>query len=1290
MPAVVKQLLAGARDLVKECQSQLATAGAFEARAMAENASAESALETQVRKARGELHERLTAATVKVVTNREAREAEAREQYTRQSREAAHAAASAQQQVHQKLQEATWLADSVLDSMIGHIKQLQKKAMKSEEENRAGLQSLEAQAAGQLSLYGMTSLLARGGAGEGGAKTGGGAALMGGGGGGGGEDVPELTVAIQRTEAALVELRGLGIPNLMVGLRPWGLALGLVIVGGALGQAVTMSTTPSGLAIGIGCGVGLVVAAGLAIAARVVALRRVEASFKQLTDSSRVAMKAITRQREVEIAALQATLRDAQGQRDESVNKAVAETQPLTDGAKSTLGRRMSAAQQELNGRLAEIESVFQQETARHEAETVDAGAQLQQRIEQQSSRLRADSDQRLAAGRNLGDEKIAELTTRARTQLEGLADQLGSMTSVDPASPAPVVEIGAVAVGPALKAEVVAAEQLPPVVRGAIQQIQGLVVPVRLDLGRGQGSVIVEGQQSDRVAAADVVTSVVLGWLRTLPPGKVRFTLVDPVGLGQTFAPLMHLADFDADLVGMRVWTDPEQIDRKLGELTEHMETVIQKYLRNVFADIAHYNLEAGALAEPYRVLVVNDFPVGFSPESLKKVASIAASGARCGVYVLLMRDVRKPLAADVRQDLYRHSNVFRLIEGQNGTGGKRELLWPDAELAELKLAIDAPPPAETLTAELQKIGKAAKEASRIEIPFSAIAPSEVWAGSTANNVEIAVGRCGVTRLQQLKLGSGVAQHVLVAGKTGSGKSTLLHTVITSGAMKYSPQELEFYLIDFKKGVEFKPYATHRLAHARAIAMESDREFGLSVLQRLDEELVRRGDLFRGVGVQDVAGYRLAAPGKPMPRTLLVVDEYQELFSEDDRLSQEAALLLDRLIRQGRAFGVHVILGTQTVASAGGLPRATLGQIGVRIALQSNETDSQLILGENNLAARLLGRPGEAIYNDAGGLVEGNSPFQVAMLRDSDREAALESLERLNTEAMRKPIVFEGGELPLMTSSPSIGGWLADKTGGKVAEAAAVISLALGQAVRIGPPTSVPLRAQAGGNALVVGQNEGVVLGLLTSMAVSAALQKPGAEIIVLDGTPEDAAGFGLLGSALAAIGAKHTVLKARDADGAVVELVKELAGKSVEEAARPAEKLLIIASLHRFRSLRKSEDSFGFGGGDEAEAMKPDKALVTLLKDGPVAGMHVIAGIDSVASLERTFDRSLLRELDHRVLLQMSATDSSHLIDSPAANRLGPFRAIYYSEERGVTEKFLPYEVPVIPPLLAWLGRK
>ncbi len=226
-----------------------------------------------------------------------------------------------------------------------------------------------------------------------------------------------------------------------------------------------------------------------------------------------------------------------------------------------------------------------------------------------------------------------------------------------------------------------------------------------------------------------------------------------------------------------------------------------------------------------------------------------------------------------------------------------------------------------------------------------------------------------------------------MIAGKTGSGKSSLLHTLICNLALHYSPDEVQFYLVDFKKGVEFKTYASHELPHARIIGIESDREFGISVLERLDRILSERGEKFRTVNAQDVKSYRKARPDEHMPRMLLIVDEFQEFFVEDDQLSAAANLLLDRLVRQGRAFGIHVLLGSQTLGGAYSLARSTLGQVAVRIALQCSESDAHLILSEENSAARLLTRPGEAIYNDSNGLLEGNHPFQIAWLPDDRRD---------------------------------------------------------------------------------------------------------------------------------------------------------------------------------------------------------------------------------------------------------------------------------------------------------------
>ncbi|HXE42313.1 MAG TPA: FtsK/SpoIIIE domain-containing protein, partial [Candidatus Baltobacteraceae bacterium] len=419
------------------------------------------------------------------------------------------------------------------------------------------------------------------------------------------------------------------------------------------------------------------------------------------------------------------------------------------------------------------------------------------------------------------------------------------------------------------------------------------------------QGSILFETNKGGENQAVAAINNIIFRLLSTTPPGKASFTIFDPVGLGQNFAALMHLADYEEGAINSRIWTQTTQFEEKLAELNEHMEKVIQMYLRNEYATIAEYNARAGSIAEKYHFLVIASFPVNFSDVAAKRLRNIAANGARCGVYVLMHWDQRQPPPNDFVPDELRKNSV-RILRGENN------FYLANWHPAGTKLNLDTPPSPEFATKFLHDIGESSRNSTRVEVPFEQIAPPEnkIWSEETSEELRVAIGRSGATKLQYLEIGKATRQHALIAGKTGSGKSTLFHIIITNLALWCSPEQVEFYLVDFKKGVEFKCYGNRHLPHAKVVAIESDRAFGLSVLQRVDDELRRRGDLFRQLGVQDVAGYKRAGGKEPMPRSLLMIDEFQEFFTEEDRVSQSAAVLLDRIVRQGRAFGIHVLLG--------------------------------------------------------------------------------------------------------------------------------------------------------------------------------------------------------------------------------------------------------------------------------------------------------------------------------------------------------------------------------------------
>ncbi len=129
-----------------------------------------------------------------------------------------------------------------------------------------------------------------------------------------------------------------------------------------------------------------------------------------------------------------------------------------------------------------------------------------------------------------------------------------------------------------------------------------------------GQGSIIFETAKFGGDEAIAAINNIIFRLLSVHPPGKLSFTIFDPVGLGQNFAGLMHLADYEESHINSRIWTQTGQLEEKLAELNEHMEKVIQMYLRNEYATIAEYNAQAGTIAEKYHFLVIADFPVNFS----------------------------------------------------------------------------------------------------------------------------------------------------------------------------------------------------------------------------------------------------------------------------------------------------------------------------------------------------------------------------------------------------------------------------------------------------------------------------------------------------------------------------------------------------------------------------------------------------------------------------------------------------------------------------------------------------
>ena len=787
------------------------------------------------------------------------------------------------------------------------------------------------------------------------------------------------------------------------------------------------------------------------------------------------------------------------------------------------------------------------------------------------------------------------------------------------------------------------------------------------------EASLLYRTHDAGKSAAIDSLQALLLRCWTAMPAGKVRCTIIDAVGRGENFSAFMHLADHDEKFVDGRIWTEMLQIDERLTNLTVHMENVLQKYLRNQYETLAEYNAQAGEVAEPFHFLVVAHFPVNFSEDAARRLVSLASAGARCGIYTFVMVDKKQPLPHGF--NLADLENVCTILDWQ-----KDHFVWEDEDVGMFPLTLEHSPEAARCTEMLQLVGAEAVKSSKVEVPFEWIMPTREtwWTFDSAKGIKVPIGRYGALGKQFLELGLGTSQHVLVAGKTGSGKSTLLHVLITQLAMFYSPQEVELYLIDFKKGVEFKAYASSSLPHARVIAVESEREFGLSVLQRLDLELSKRGELYRTAGTNDLASYRAWAAKHPdsphMPRILLIVDEFQEFFIEDDKLAGESSLLMDRLVRQGRAFGMHVLLGSQTIGGAYSLARSTIDQMAVRIALQCSEADAHLILSRENTEARLLSRPGEGIYNAMHGMLEGNHLFQVVWLNDSKRDEILREMYGMSRqlEEFNTPIVFEGAVPADLTQNQ-----LLKDLWREPQKSMASWQAWLGDAVAIKDPTAAVFKKQSGSNVVILGQQEEVAVAMMTSSLISLsagvdpALAEPSIHLVI--GQALDAASealVNLLGEVLPV-----RVWPQRELGTLLNQLADEIDRRG-QTVAPP--QFLFLYGLQRLRDLRRPDDDFGFS--KKGEDKTPFRQFSHVLKEGPPNGVFTMLWCDTLINLQRSIDRPTMREFDQRILMQMSAGDSSTLMDNPIAAKLGPQRALYFTEDLGKTEKFRPYALPAL----------
>lgn len=654
-----------------------------------------------------------------------------------------------------------------------------------------------------------------------------------------------------------------------------------------------------------------------------------------------------------------------------------------------------------------------------------------------------------------------------------------------------------------------------------------------------------------------------------------------------------------------------------------------------------------------------------------------------------------------------------------------------PTGEAFRIKL--DMPPVSEQFNRLASVLGQAVLNAPTDTIPFTFLYPKEFWTHDSSRNLCAAIGMTGSGNKLEFLLGmyaDGTYEpaHALLAGTTGSGKSYTLHSIIFSLALCYSPEELELYLLDYKEGVEFQIYVTpdiidssnglddpdpaRILPHAKVISIESDPEFGLSVLDRAINEIETRSALFKSVGASGLESYRKLT-GKVLPRLLIVIDEYQQMYLEaNSRLCDRLNDALERITKQGRSFGVHLLLGSQSPRIPN-FRNQIYEQISVRMAMNMSQATAGILMAEGNTGVvRLLDRSGKIAYNDHMGEKDFNQIGQIAFIDSLARRLAMQAILQTSINHGFKradpTVVFNGSKSAQLKQNSEINAlnncnkWLLPKELNEQylherdwLEIEKPCATWLGESMKIGRQIRPVFRRRSRNNMLIIGVNQSEIFGIIGSALLGlvhtclpdciefkiANLSQSEGDIANL--FPEFQTEFDTKFNVTLGARFADQENKIYRADKIWEQIIEEFNNRQAVRQSNPdttdfGTSLFFIFALG---SLTQMDCFRSIRGRTGEEVSSDSKKLIEILSDGSELGIHTIMWLNDFKTFQQLFCsnyRSVLNHFDLRVALKMNERESNDFIGQGIAKNLNDSQAYFMDVSKpDEPEKFRPYAV-------------
>lgn len=771
-------------------------------------------------------------------------------------------------------------------------------------------------------------------------------------------------------------------------------------------------------------------------------------------------------------------------------------------------------------------------------------------------------------------------------------------------------------------------------------------------------------------------ITQYLLCLMLSLPIKKMKFTFVD---IGNSFITDFFYKEINSILYNQKPITDIESFKTYLKQKNEQVLRNVQQY-----GNVREYNIKNKNIIEPYEVIVLlNNVDVKSTVDTAEyetELNALVRNSAAGGVFVIDFS--LHPATEMSEQNMKKKSKNKDDIS--NSIINKIRTISTD-KLTIYPVLIENIPMLRRACVEYLN-----KEAVKEDIRIVTMDISQINHYETSvSTLQIPVGIRG---LEPVDFNLDIVSHVhaFILGQSGSGKSVFLHSIICGAMLKYSPEDLEMYLLDFKLGgVEFNRYKGEKHVHAMLVD-NSDVQVTLEILRELRDRMTERGKILRRSGVTNIKEYNELHSDSKMKQILFIADECHEMFKKSDSgvsVSSEISDIIVKIAKEGRNQGVHLILATQTIANTE-ISREILNNISDHYLLKCAVADSETMVERSaDITSKLS--TGNVYYHH----VDNSYTFQAYFADKKQSAAIMKLINKLSESSDSNETFYFNGASVFRLNKTDISANLRKYRNIPVAFAGKSVDIKQQDVL-------IALNNDFSENILLVGLNDEyqstrTVLNLLLSLLYTCSKLKLDVDFKVID---------------CLSAGDKYAWVLDKLAEAGLVDVVqskerkhlfKKLSDDIMSDSAK--ETILFIFGQDRFRELKldleieetvqqQEEDlglasmiTFGAVAANVNSVRTFKQAMDVILTKGPECGVHTIIQLEKTTNYLFNNDylstKELYQRFKHLLLLKSYENTASQLSIrteirlenlSKDEDRL---RAYYYSEENDEYTLFTPY---------------